>query len=305
MRLSSMVPTVNAAASPFITKDELFSALAGLEHSIAGMIASILQGDKKRDRSPSPEPPSLEQEWVGYKEELKAQDSVAGLTGESASEQSGQEDIQLVSASQSQGLLIQTLTEMVCSAFKLPLAEFTEPPWSSLGSLRHLQAAQAFPLHPLLEQAVYADWEHPDRIFVPPKRFSLLYPMDEKFIKKWSMPAIDAAVSSLNKNLTCPVDKAQGLKDPVDKKLESLLKASFSLASSAIQPAVAAIGICQSIKDQVRQPDRPNQEDDLAENNTDIPRALYFAVDALLKNSIQQVSRFGSLVFTYVQSFVA
>lgn len=41
-------------------------------------------------------------------------------------------------------------------------------------------------------------------------------------------------------------------KDPVDKKLESLLKASFAIAGSAAQPAVAAVGICQSLKDQVK-----------------------------------------------------
>lgn len=38
---------------------------------------------------------------------------------------------------------------------------------------------------------------------------------------------MDAAISSVNKSLTCPVDNAQGFKDPADKKLESLLKASF------------------------------------------------------------------------------
>lgn len=36
----------------------------------------------------------------------------------------------------------------------------------------------------------------------------------------------DAAISSLNINVTCPVDNAQVFKDPADKKLKSLLKAS-------------------------------------------------------------------------------
>ncbi|PIO38321.1 hypothetical protein AB205_0105770 [Aquarana catesbeiana] len=56
-------------------------------------------GSRKHDRSPSPDPPSLEQEWVEDGEELKAQDSVEGPADESASEQSGQEDIQLMFAS--------------------------------------------------------------------------------------------------------------------------------------------------------------------------------------------------------------
>lgn len=44
--------------------------------------------------------------------------------------------------------------------------------------------------------------------FFPPKRFALLYPLEEKFIKKWSMPSVDAAISSVNKSLTCPVANA-------------------------------------------------------------------------------------------------
>lgn len=91
--------------------------------------------------------------------------------------------------------------------------------------------------------------DHPDRMFMPPKRFSLLYPMEEKFRKKWCMPLVDAAISSMNSNLTCPVNNAQVFKDPADKKLESLLKASFPVAGSAVKPAVVAIGICQSLRD--------------------------------------------------------
>lgn len=58
---------------------------------------------------------------------------------------------------------------------------------------------------------------------------------------------MDAAIFSANRSLTCPVDNAQVFKDPADKKLECLLRASFSIAGSAAQSAVAAIGICQSL----------------------------------------------------------
>lgn len=64
----------------------------------------------------------------------------------------------------------------------------------------------------------------------------------------YAIIAFSAAVSSLSKNLTCPVDDAQVFKDSADKKFESLLKSSFYLAGSAVQPAVATICICQSLK---------------------------------------------------------
>lgn len=43
-------------------------------------------------------------------------------------------------------------------------------------------------------------------------------------------------------------DNVQVFKDLTYKRLETLLKAYFALASSALQPAVAAINVCQSLK---------------------------------------------------------
>lgn len=113
--------------------------------------------------------------------------------------------------------------------------------------------------------------------------------MEEEFIKKWAIPAIDADISSVNESLTCPVDSAQMLKDPTDKKLEFLFKNNISLAGSVVQPALAAIGVCQSLKDQFKEvlkiiPDK--QAQDLA----GISETLCFTVDAM-KDSILQASR--------------
>ena len=78
-------------------------------------------------------------------------------------------------------------------------------------------------------------------------------------------------------------------KDPVDKRLETLLKASFATAGAVVQPAVAAIGVCQALKEQTKQVlrDLPAEQ---AQDLADLPRALCFAVDAI-KDSIQQASR--------------
>ena len=116
-----------------------------------------------------------------------------------------------------------------------------------------------------------------------------MYPLEEEFSKKWAVPTVDAAISCVNKALTCPVDNIHMFKDPVDKRLETLLKASFSTAGAVVQPAVAAIGVCQALKDQAKQAlkDLPAQQ---AQDLADLPRALCFAVDAI-KDSIQQASR--------------
>lgn len=70
---------------------------------------------------------------------------------------------------------------MVRSGFKLPPIEVSETSFS------------------LLDQLIYADWDHHNRVFMPPKRFSLLNPMEEKFKRKCCMPLVEAAISLVKK----------------------------------------------------------------------------------------------------------
>lgn len=53
-------------------------------------------------------------------------------------------------------------------------------------------------------------------------------------------------------NLTCLVEDFQVFKDPADKRLVTLLMASFSLMGATMRPAMAAIGVCQSPKGRVK-----------------------------------------------------
>ncbi|PIO32730.1 hypothetical protein AB205_0089760 [Aquarana catesbeiana] len=239
------------SAPVYVTEDVLSSTLQGLEGRLAALIASSIQMDRKHARSPCPTSEPLQGEQWAQDDVLPSVDQEEKQTDDSSVEETMVDEP--FSASQSEKLLIQTLTEMVCSTFMLPLTESPESSVSSLGSLKPSHPLHAFPVHALLEQLVFAEWDHLDEHFLPPNRFSVLYPMEEKFTKRWKLPAVDAAISRVNKSLSCPVDNAQMLKDPTDKKLESLLKFTFSLAGAVTQPTVAAIDVCQSLKDQFRQ----------------------------------------------------
>lgn len=111
------------------------------------------------------------------------------------------------------------------------------------------------------------------------------------------MQAVDTAVSCLNRRLTCSVDNVQVFKDSADKRLEILIKASFALADFAMQPAVAAIGGFQNLKDRIKhlvKKKKSHAEADTSEGLTELPQALCFAVDAL-QDSIQQISHVVSM----------
>lgn len=61
-------------------------------------------------------------------------------------------------------------------------------------------------------------------------------PVEEANYKKWKVPAVDLAISCLNKSLTVPFEHIPVFKDLMDKSLEACLKASFALSSLAMQP---------------------------------------------------------------------
>ncbi|XP_077346355.1 uncharacterized protein LOC143989987 [Lithobates pipiens] len=159
----------NILASVYVTEDAFSSALLGLEERLAALIASSIQMDRKRGRTPSLilDPLSREQ-WV-EDDVLPSGDQEERQSNDSPSEEStGEEPF---SASQSEKLLVLSITEMVRSTFKLPLTESAE----SLPSMHYWNSS--FMLNGII-------------------RFSVLYPMDEKFTKIWFVPAVDAAISS-------------------------------------------------------------------------------------------------------------
>ena len=65
------------------------------------------------------------------------------------------------------------------------------------------------------------------------------------------------------------------------------------MAGAVVQPAVAAIGICQFLKEQMKQMINllPTEEIEVYE---DLPKALCFAIDAIM-DSVQQESRLNLL----------
>ncbi|PIO39038.1 hypothetical protein AB205_0093370, partial [Aquarana catesbeiana] len=95
----------------------------GLEERLAALITSSQKGRKHIRSISTTQDPQTEEQWEG------------GSSGEGPS------------ASQAEKLLVQSLTEMVRTTFKLPLTESVEKPTSCLGSLKPPHALHAFPVH--------------------------------------------------------------------------------------------------------------------------------------------------------------
>lgn len=110
LRLSGIVATAGKSASAYATKDDLATALAGLEGKIAGMLTSMEQSSKKWEHSPLPDPlPVVKEEWLVIDEGMVGVELDKGQIVESIFEDSEPEKIQGLSISQAQSVLVESL----------------------------------------------------------------------------------------------------------------------------------------------------------------------------------------------------
>ncbi|PIO30156.1 hypothetical protein AB205_0182090 [Aquarana catesbeiana] len=172
------------SAPVYLTENTFSSTLQGLEGRLATLIASAVQKDRKRVRSPSPTSDPLPREQWAQDEVLPSGDQEERQTDYSSAEETTPRNLRNC---------WYNLTEMVRTSFKLPLAESADSSVSSVGSLKPSQPFHVFPVHTLLEKLIYTEWDHQDKHFSPPKRFTALYPIEEKFSKRWKASVKDAA----------------------------------------------------------------------------------------------------------------
>ncbi|XP_053570896.1 lamina-associated polypeptide 2, isoforms alpha/zeta-like [Bombina bombina] len=96
---------------------------------------------------------------------------------------------------------------------------------------------EAFPIPKRVADIVNKEWERPGIPFVPPPIFKKLFPMVDPRKDLWqSVPKVEGAVSTLNKRTTIPIEDSCAFKDPMDKKLEGLLKKMFVQQGYLLQP---------------------------------------------------------------------
>lgn len=98
------------------------------------------------------------------------------------------------------------LDEMAALDLSLSLSESSFLKVPPLGSWQQPQDTQSFPNTPLYQEGCVRGLSLHNKVFASPKRFAVLYLMEQDFNKTWSMTLVDAAASYLDKKLTCPVD---------------------------------------------------------------------------------------------------
>lgn len=69
-------------------------------------------------------------------------------------------------------------------------------------SFRAPKAENTIPLYVMFQLFRYRDWNHPNKLFSPPKCLITLYPSVVDFVQKWPIPCVYSLVSHPNKTTT-------------------------------------------------------------------------------------------------------
>ncbi|XP_041435032.1 uncharacterized protein LOC108702376 [Xenopus laevis] len=92
-------------------------------------------------------------------------------------------------------------------------------------------------------KAIEAEWTQPDRRIALTQKFFQTYPVPEEHQKKWDIPSeVDSAIARLSRQTALPAKEA-AFKDPLDRRMESVLKRSYTQTAAILRPAAASAGL--------------------------------------------------------------
>ncbi|XP_069802153.1 uncharacterized protein [Dendropsophus ebraccatus] len=105
-----------------------------------------------------------------------------------------------------------------------------------------------FPVHDTLQQLITDEWAEPEKRLQVPSEIRRRLPFGEEDTSKWEdIPKIDAQVAKTTKKSLLPFENSSQLKDPMDRKAESLLKKSWETVSYSLKNNVAATCVARAL----------------------------------------------------------
>ncbi|XP_041420125.1 uncharacterized protein LOC121394150 isoform X2 [Xenopus laevis] len=149
----------------------------------------------------------------------------------------------------------------------------------------HKKSKLTFPIFHSITQAIETEWSQPDRRIALTQRFFKTYPVPEEHQKKWDKaPKVDSAVARLSRYTALPAEEA-AFKDPLDRRMESILKKSYTQAAAMLRPAAASAGLARTAKHWAQELARhpPETKQQLQGEVERLSTAIAFLADASME----------------------
>ncbi|XP_069600694.1 uncharacterized protein [Ranitomeya imitator] len=102
------------------------------------------------------------------------------------------------------------------------------------GGLRS-RKRQVFPIHQNIRDLVLDEWESPEKKLTTPAEIKDRFPVDAETASCWSeVPKVDVQIARVAKKTTLPFEDASQLRDPLERKMDGLLRKSWETSASLL-----------------------------------------------------------------------
>ncbi|XP_041427614.1 uncharacterized protein LOC121401378 isoform X1 [Xenopus laevis] len=145
-----------------------------------------------------------------------------------------------------------------------------------------------FPVHDVLKDIIKEEWAVPDKKYSEPRHMKKMYPYAEGDVSRWTNPPkVDAAITRVARKTTLPVDEGVSLKDPVERRQDTVLRKAYSVSGLLCKPAVAVTCVAKASKIWLQEIETELQlagdKDKMGHLVGDIKVAIDFITDASLE----------------------
>ncbi|CAJ0951774.1 unnamed protein product [Ranitomeya imitator] len=117
-----------------------------------------------------------------------------------------------------------------------------------VGQILQRRVARLTVLKTAFQEMILEEWSDVGKKLIVPRDFKYRLPFDPEETKIWeSVPKVDIPVAKVSKKTAIPFEDSSGLKDPMDKRSEDLLKNAWEASAAVMKTNIAATSVARSM----------------------------------------------------------
>ncbi|XP_044157477.1 uncharacterized protein LOC122943646 [Bufo gargarizans] len=115
------------------------------------------------------------------------------------------------------------------------------------GGLR-ARKRKIFPVNSYLQDLIKEEWEEGDKKLYIPREFKSRLAFNPEETKLWDeIPKVDIQVAKVVKKTSIPFEDSSQLKDPMDRKMDGLLKKAWESSAATINANISATSVARAM----------------------------------------------------------
>ncbi|XP_071978309.1 uncharacterized protein [Engystomops pustulosus] len=143
---------------------------------------------------------------------------------------------------------LEPLLKAMRDTLKIEEIEETKSIQDELFGLLKVKKRRVFPINDTLKELILEEWREPENKISISREFKSRLSFDETEAKIWNTtPKVDIQVTKMTKKTDLPFEDAIQLRDPLDRKADSLLKKTWECAMLNLKSNIATTSMARTL----------------------------------------------------------